>query len=38
MVTFSIKMRGPDQTGEKVNPDITDEEAPLIKVYTELLS
>ena len=33
MVMFNTKMRGQDQTGGKVNPDIIDEEAPLIKVY-----
>lgn len=36
MVTFNIKMRGPDQTSERVNLDITDEEAPLIKVYNHI--
>ena len=33
MVKCSTKMKGPDQTGEKVNPGIMDEEAPLIKVH-----
>ena len=37
MVIFNTKMRGQDQTRGKVNlPDITEEEAPLIKVHTNL--
>lgn len=32
MVMFNTNMRGPDQTGEIVNPSITDEGAPLIKI------
>ena len=38
MVMFNTKMRGQDQTGEKVNPDITDEEAPLIMVCIDIFT
>lgn len=34
MVIFNTKMRNPDQTGEKDNLDIKDEEVLLTKVYS----